>query len=171
MKQQLSQRFRYIILAVFTAALISGCNQKKTEEPGFMQSFEEKKNDKTKAIAGMPYSGGISLQEAKEMREYYKKSNYHFKTKYLRGGAPVIDTLEGFSFDAADLEALIKDANGKKAKDIMFYFGRDANDVSHGGKKYPRYAIIAIGVDSTGNLADTAYDKADPCPPYCPNGN
>ncbi|SRR5258705_9817992 len=152
---------------IFLALVFWGCNDNC--EPSFvLRGISEKK----KIMGAAPYSGEIPIEEAKKMRSYYKTTTNNFKTKYFdREGKVVLGSLEGFRFEASDLEALIKNANGKKAKEIVLYFGRDANDISNGGKTYGSFAIIAMAIDSSGKLAQTAYDKADPCPPYCPDGN
>lgn len=168
-------QFRFFLTA-FTAffLLLGACNQDsgnelKKEDPGF---FIRGKSFMLKDSAAHPFSDEIDVVKARAMREYYKKMSSHFKSVFFDSrGAIVMDTLEGFRFNVSDLEKLISNTNGKKAKDIVFYFGRDANDVTFGGRSYPSVAIIAMGIDSSNKIGKTAIDKADPCPPFCPEEN
>jgi hypothetical protein len=115
-------------------------------------------------------SDTIPLSEAIAMRSFYRTNKEHFKTIYFNSTTrkPVIDTLQGFIFKVSDIETLIKNNGGKKAKDIILYFGRDAQDITQGSKHYPSFAIITMAIDSSNKLIQKAYDKADPCPPNCP---
>lgn len=161
--------FKLTILTSLLVILLSCNNESNGDDPSFIVRGKSYMLNDTSAHK---FSEELDSAEAKNMRDYYKKSNSHFKTIYLEsGGKIVLDTLEGFKFDADDLEKIISNTNGKKAKQVIFYFGRDPNDITYGSKKYPSYAVIAMGIDSANKLGKFAYDKADPCPPYCPEEN
>ncbi len=114
--------------------------------------------------------GRIDTNEAKSMRKHYKNEKEHFKIAYLdSNGNRNVDILEGFRLDTADINSMINYAPGKKASSIILYFGRHPNNIPIGSKNHPSYTIIAMPVDSNNKVIQAAYDKADPCPPYCPD--
>lgn len=161
--------FKLSVFISIILFLLSCNNESKQEEPAFIVRG---KSYMLKSSSNHMFSEEIDSAKAKAMRDHYKKGAGHFKTIYFDSQSRIVlDTLEGFRFSAADLEKIIANTNGKKAKDIIFYFGRDAADIPYGSRTYPSYAIIAMGVDSANNIGKSAYDKADPCPPYCPEGN
>lgn len=85
--------------------------------------------------------------------------------------------LQGFVFDAAHLNEIINNnqsASGNPDK-VIFYLGQDGKA---GGlfTKHGIIHIIAVGIkgdillidDKSGANLPSIFDKADPCPPFCP---
>lgn len=140
---------------VFTAFILLAC---KNQEQGIFDVSKPKKPDEV-----------ISIEDAKELMTYYRKNKEHFKVAYLKNGQKIVDTLEGFRLDTADINQILNYAPGKKASSIIVYFGRRADDTYEGSKKYPSYTLIAMPIGDNNTLVKQAYDKADPCPPYCPD--
>lgn len=86
--------------------------------------------------------------------------------------------LEGFTIQAAQLLEIIQNNKaGGQADAVMFYLG--AEDPQQ-GFTLPKYHIIAVGVNANGLMIpandrdksdpgkSSVFDKADPCPPFCP---
>ncbi|NOT36703.1 MAG: hypothetical protein HOP11_04945 [Saprospiraceae bacterium] len=98
-------------------------------------------------------------------------------------GTKTIQTLEAFKISASQLLAIInnnKNGGGYNADNVVFYLG--AKDPEP-GYTIPSYNIIAVGMrnnalmipiteaDKADATKSSVYDKADPCPPFCPNNN
>lgn len=109
--------------------------------------------------------------DALPLRSSYKFSKRHFKT-FNPAGSRTLDTMSGLRFTAGQFDTLINH-NGKKPQYIMLYFGRNKSDVTSGrifSRKHPSYTVVTVAVDSSGTLKKgMVYDKADPCPPNCPD--
>ena len=86
--------------------------------------------------------------------------------------------LQGFTLQADQLQEIISNnKSGGNADAVMFYLGAER---PLPGNTTPRYNLIAVGVkngalmiplnerDWDNPAKSSVYDKADPCPPFCP---
>ena len=126
-----------------------------------------------------PLSERITWEDAVELRQEYKKYKpLQVEHKGTSGrDSETKASLEGFVFDAQQLAEIINYNRSREAPDkVIFYFGQkgvaDANTASeHGIIK-----IIAVGMKNNKLLVNdfnnegksSVFDKADPCPPFCP---
>ncbi|MCC6817094.1 MAG: hypothetical protein IT267_11835 [Saprospiraceae bacterium] len=124
-------------------------------------------------------SGAISWNEAMSMRNKYKELA-PLKIEYNGQNGKQINTLEAFKISATNLLEIIqnnKSGNGYNADHVVFYLGaKDPTD----GNSLPTFQLIAVGMKNNqlmipANVNDkndpsksSVFDKADPCPPFCP---
>jgi hypothetical protein len=136
----------------------------------------------------MAKSERISWTCATKLKDEYLK----FKPMSVRvartpgvPGDTVEKKLEGFVFDAKQIDDIINHnlllPAGVQADELIIYFGQSGtfNSGLLGLKKRPRLHIISAGIKAGQLLIDknnpddklksNVYDKADPCPPNCPN--
>lgn len=118
-------------------------------------------------------SMAISWDEAVSLRNFYK-ANQPLKVQSGNSQVP----LEGFTIEANQLLEIISNNKvGGKADQVMFYLGAEAPDR---GSSLPKYNLIAVGLNG-GQLMipsspegqsnpsqSSVFDKASPCPPFCP---
>jgi len=137
------------------------------------------------SISAVPpvMSERISWDEAVKLRSAY----LGFKplmVEYTDGvsGRPVKAPLQGFKMDARLIDEVINhNQNGPggdaTADSMLIYFGIEGFSGS-GVTKTPNYTIIVVGVKDgvimknpkSGDINQSSVmDKADPCPPNCPN--
>lgn len=134
-------------------------------------------SDNTFSIAK---SERISWTDAMILRDEYQG----FKPLQVRyektTGDTVVETLNGFVFNAADLDQIINKNIIAKPDEVIFYLGQKGTFKTHWYEgKHGNMHIIAAGIKEKQLLYDrqypsdatksTIYDKADPCPPNCPN--
>lgn len=128
-------------------------------------------------------SSAISWNEALALKDKYLELA-PMKIEYVNPSNPntkLIKTLEAFKIKASDLIEIIqnnKSGNGYPADNVMFYMGAKA---PASGYTLPSYQLIAVGMrnnqlmipaigsDRNDPNKSSVYDKADPCPPFCPN--
>jgi len=113
----------------------------------------------------------------KLMTEYQDKIPKIMMTTYNEGGTDIISGLKGFTFKKSHLmEILTTNHSGTNADSVIFYFGTlgTFNDME-AGVKWPNMRIIAVGTknnmilsDSPSDKLPSIFDKAEPCPPKCP---
>lgn len=122
-------------------------------------------------------SSAISWNEALALKNKYLSSN-PLKIEISGQGGTSQQPLEGFTINAAQLLEIIQ-ANkvGGKADEVVFYLGAD--DPAP-GFTLPRYNLIAVGKNAGGLMIpnndrdksdpskSSVFDKAEPCPPFCP---
>ena len=118
----------------------------------------------------------IEWDEATARRNEYKA----FKPLYTRGADGGLEVLQGFIFEAGHLHEIInKNSSPAGNPDkVMFFFGQDGTFTppsSLTAEEYPVINVIAVGVKDDELLDDaklgysvSVFDKADPCPPNCP---
>lgn len=123
----------------------------------------------------------ISWKDAMSLRDEYRG----FKPLQVRYGRKpgdtIVETLNGFVFNAKDLDSILHNKKATKLPDeVIFYLGQKGK-FSTGwlGKNHANMHVIAAGMKESKLLYDPAnpgdkmasyiYDKADPCPPNCPN--
>ncbi len=118
-------------------------------------------------------SMAISWNEAVSLRNFYKENQ---PLKIQSGNEQV--PLEGFTIQANQLLEIISNNKiGGKADQVMFYLGAEAPER---GSTLPKYNLIAVGLNG-GQLMipsnqegrsnpsqSSVFDKANPCPPFCP---
>jgi len=118
-------------------------------------------------------STAISWDEAISLRDFYKENQ---PLRVQSGNSQV--PLEGFTIQAQQLLEIISNNKvGGKADQVMFYLGAEAPDR---GSTLPKYNLIAVGLNG-GQLMipssqegrsnpsqSSVFDKANPCPPFCP---
>jgi hypothetical protein len=135
------------------------------------------KNTQTKSGEIISASSAISWNEALTLRNDFK-SRSPLKIEVDEGGAIRQLPLEGFSIQASQLlEIINNNKSGGNADAVTFYFGsQDPNP----GFSLPRYNIIAVGVSNNQMMVpanerdwsdpnkSSVFDKANPCPPMCP---
>ncbi len=124
----------------------------------------------------------ISWNDAVKLKRAYLEYRPMLVEYKDAAGKIVRAPLEGFEMDAKMIDEVInRNQNGlggnSKADHIMIYFGIDGFSGS-GATAIPNYRIIVVG-EQGGKLmknpvaSDVAQssvmDKADPCPPNCPN--
>jgi len=131
--------------------------------------------EKAEDVSGLrPVSTAISWNEAVSMRTKYV-ARTPLKMEVSGNQVP----LEGFTIQANQLSEIISNnKSGGNADAVMFYFG--AEDPAP-GSTLPKYHLIAVGIknnalmipsdqrDRNDPTKSSVYDKADPCPPFCPN--
>lgn len=138
----------------------------------FLSFFTPKES--TDASTFRPVSTAISWNEALSMRTKYVART---PLKIESSGNQV--PLEGFTIQANQLSEIISNnKSGGSADAVMFYFG--AEDPAP-GSSLPKYHLIAVGIknntlmipsterDRNDPTKSSVFDKADPCPPFCPN--
>lgn len=130
------------------------------------------------ADTGPAVSQAISWDEAVQMKNMFTElSPMMIDIPDGRGSKSV--PLEGFKMDANQLLELINsNKNGGKADEVMFYFGAKPSATGTGN---PMFNIIAVGMKNNNLMipatsegksnpeSSSIFDKADPCPPMCPN--
>ena len=124
----------------------------------------------------------ISWNRADKLKgEYmgFKPMNVEYKDPAT--GKDIVTELEGFKMDARQIDEIINHnkhtgSTDSTADEIIFYFGMDGKS----GPWYSRFAnlhIIAAGIknntllknrEGSNDVESSIFDKADPCPPYCP---
>lgn len=122
-------------------------------------------------------SEAISWNDALAMRNKYLASS-PLKTEMNNQGTITLKSLEGFSIQADHLIEIIQNNKaGGTADAVVFYLGAEE---PASGFSLPRYNLIAVGRNSSGLMIPTnerdksdpskssVFDKADPCPPFCP---
>lgn len=135
------------------------------------------KDTQTKSGEIFSASSAISWNEALTLRSDFK-SRSPLKIEVEEGGTIKQLPLEGFTIQANQLlEIINNNKSGGNADAIMFYFG--SQDPAP-GFSLPRYNIIAVGVSNNELMVPTnerdwsdpnkssVFDKANPCPPMCP---
>lgn len=117
-------------------------------------------------------SGPIDWPEAERRKTEYEGSNQAMKVRYTdsRTRGEKTEVLKGLVFEAKHLDALInKNSQGIKPDTVILYFGRQNSFFDWPTLKwYANLNIIAVGVKNGQILTKDVYNKADPCPPYCP---
>ncbi len=105
------------------------------------------------------------------------------KVKYPNDkGVDVIDSLKGFVFSADHLDEIIRgnfhypSGSGKMPDEVLFLLGQDGTFDDKEGSKYGNMRLTAVGMKDNVILKGAAsgtlvslFDKADPCPPNCPD--
>jgi hypothetical protein len=128
-------------------------------------------------------SESISWDEAQTLMSHFKTLQplkIELGDPRSQSGTTIIP-LEGFKIKASQLLEIInnnKSGNGGQADNVMFYFGATDPQTNF---TIPDYRIIAVG-EKNGSLiiptssaakgdknSSSVFDKADPCPPMCPN--
>ena len=151
------------IISASPDTMNSKTNEKKQNE---LQSNRTKQN-----FVNIVKSGPITKVDAQKLRDEYNTSTLALQTSMSNRAV----SLQGFVFDADDLREIL-DRNTSKIKpdSVIFYFGKEP------GLTLPNVAnwhIIAYGMKGkqlldftkTAGKAESIKDKADPCPPNCPN--
>lgn len=125
-------------------------------------------------------SEAISWNEAVQMKNMFVGlSPISIEVPDGRGNNTEVP-LEGFKIQASQLLELINNnKNGGQADEVMFYFGAKQSSSSN----IPSFNIIAVGIKNNALMipstaegkanpgSSSIFDKADPCPPMCPNQN
>ncbi|MFZ1705276.1 MAG: hypothetical protein WAT79_13090 [Saprospiraceae bacterium] len=140
--------------------------------------FTEKKEVSPNSV--VPISSAISWNEAVALKNKFKTLQPLMMEVSGNSGSEQIP-LEGFKIQASQLLEIInnnKSGGGNPADFVMFYLG--AQDPTS-GMTLPSYHMIAVGMQGDNLLIPTSesdkkdaskssiFDKADPCPPFCPN--
>ncbi len=130
-----------------------------------------------------PVSERISWEEATTGRNEY----LNFKPLLVKYADPTtgsdqISRLKGFTFEAAHLKEIINQNSSSRGNPdkITFYLSQNGtfSDNSSGTTiEYGNINLIAVGVKNNRQLIDdilsgrqlSVFDKADPCPPNCPD--
>jgi hypothetical protein len=114
-------------------------------------------------------SGPIDWPKATKLKNEYEKSNQAMKVKFDKDGKTHKDVLKGLVFETKHLDDLINHTStGIRPDSIIIYFGREGSFYDF-PKWYSNLHIIAVGIKDGKILESDVYDKADPCPPYCPD--
>jgi hypothetical protein len=117
-------------------------------------------------------SEAITWEQARTLMNEYQGRNPIMMTTYTETGTTRFEKLKGFKFDKSDIMDLLTSSSGTpevKADTLLLMFGTagtflDANDV-----EWPNMHIIAFGTHNNVTLiGGPIYDRADPCPPNCP---
>jgi hypothetical protein len=126
----------------------------------------------------------ISWEDAKKLKKEYEE----FKPLRVRHrgvtdtGPEEKENLRGFVFEAADLDEIIRSNHSSLGNPdkVVFLFGQSGTFTEFPARKRANMHIIALGMKDNvflidGTKADATkarasiFDKADPCPPNCPN--
>ncbi len=134
--------------------------------------------------SGPGASERVTWEYAKNrMNEYLRFDPLFVQYTTPPSGTKIIDTLEGFVFDATDLLEIISSNASRlgNPNEIIFYLGQEGKfiDLSTNPpiERADNLSLIAIGMKDKNLLLDVVsagrqvslFDKADPCPPNCPN--
>ena len=136
------------------------------------------KDTKINSVEVITASSAISWNEALALRNDFK-SRSPLKIEVEEGGSVRQLPLEGFTIQANQLMEIINSnkSGGGVADAVTFYFG--SQDPAP-GFSLPRYNIIAVGVSNDKLMIpaierdwndpnrSSVFDKANPCPPMCP---
>jgi hypothetical protein len=122
-------------------------------------------------------STAISWNEALTLRNNYVENQPLMIDISENGGTRQVP-LQGFTLQADQLQEIISNnKSGGNADAVMFYLGAE-NPLP--GSTLPRYNLIAVGIkngalmiplserDWDNPAKSSVFDKADPCPPFCP---
>lgn len=127
------------------------------------------------------FLGRITMEEVRTLRgEYAENTTFPLMTRYTNSdGRDVVEKLQGFKLDANDLIELATANHSRQGNPdtIIFFIGQNGTfqDLSSPPITYPKINLIAVGVKGGVLLKDATigsasiFDKADPCPPNCPN--
>jgi hypothetical protein len=140
-----------------------------------LSSFVKEKQVKSSEILSV--SSAISWNEALTLRSDFT-SNAALKIEIEGAGGIKQVPLKGFTIQADQLIEIINNNKvGGTADAVVFYFG---SQPPLPGYTLPRYNIIAVG-ESNNQLmipanerdwsdpnSSSVFDKANPCPPLCP---
>ena len=121
-------------------------------------------------------SSRISWSDAQKLQQEYLGFK-PMRVKYTdASGTEQKEDLKGFVFTATHLDTIINyNASGTKPDEVYFIFGQDGtfSEGILGMTKRPNMHIIAVGMNGKNLLISgskpSIFDKADPCPPNCPN--
>lgn len=99
------------------------------------------------------------------------------RVRYPESSTGSIDNLKGFSFSASQLDEIINgNLSGSKPDEVYFMFGQEGTFSDGFMNNSANMRIIAVGTLNNSFLTTprsgtsiSVYDKADPCPPNCPN--
>lgn len=124
------------------------------------------------------------VDDASERITWADAQTYHteymnfkpMRVEYPEGASGATRTdLAGFVFNASQLNEIINsNASGTTPDSVYFMFGKHGhfNEGLLGMHRRANMRIIAIGMNGhtllTGGLNPSIFDKASPCPPYCP---
>ena len=121
----------------------------------------------------------ITWQQALDMQTEYLRFR-PLRVEYPEGDSHANrEDLKGFVFLASDLkEILNNNGSGEIPDKVYFQFGQEGEfgDTWFGFHHSGNIRLIAVGVrnnkvlnTSSNGLPISVFDKADPCPPMCPN--
>lgn len=121
----------------------------------------------------VPMSEPLPWSDAQDRMADYMSFNTTIrpimKTKSPIDGS--INILKGFSFETAHLLDIMKKPDGTMVDSVLFMFGAEGTFNESPATRWPHLRIIAVGVTNNVVLSTRpVYDKADPCPPFCPSG-
>lgn len=138
--------------------------------------------DDGSTVVGTDASERTTYSSARTMQEEYLAFR-PLKVQYrTEEGTEVIDSLKGFVFSADHLDEIIRgnfhfpSGSGKMPDEVLFLLGQDGTFNDKAGTEYGNMRLTAVGMKdnvilngaATGTLV-SLFDKADPCPPNCPD--
>jgi hypothetical protein len=137
----------------------------------------------TATVIGTDASERTTWDRTRILQNEYLEFN-PLKVKYRNtAGIEVIDSLKGFVFSAEHLDEIIHhnfnfpSGSEKKPNEVLFLLGQEGSFTDIAGTNYGNMRLTAIGMkdktlltsSTTGGTSVSLFDKADPCPPNCPD--
>ena len=121
-------------------------------------------------------SSRITWTQANTMHNEYL-SFKPMRVQVPENSSGTIANLKGFSFSASQLDEIINgNLSGSKPDQVYFMFGQEGTFNDGFMNNSANMRIIAVGSLNNSLLTTprsgtsiSVYDKADPCPPNCPN--